>query len=59
MDVLKRAVGKGQLTFDEFEERVTVVYAARVRGDQRPVLEDLEEYQVVRANPRLSMFWLD
>jgi hypothetical protein len=30
--VLKRAVGKGQLTLDEFEVRAAIIYAASTRG---------------------------
>jgi hypothetical protein len=39
--------------------RLTLVFAAKIRNDLKPVLEDLEEYQAVRSNPRLWQFWLD
>jgi hypothetical protein len=51
--VLQRAFAKGQLSKEELGQRLSVVFDARVRNDLRPALEDLEEYQLVRANPRL------
>lgn len=57
--VLQRAMEKGQLSLDEFEDRVAIVLHAKIRGDLRPVLEDLEEYQLVRMNRRLWRSWLD
>lgn len=39
--LLHDAVGAGYLDLPEFEERSTRVYAARTRGDLRPVLADL------------------
>jgi hypothetical protein len=41
------------------DHRLSVVLEARVRDDLRPALEDLEEYQLVRVNPRLWAYWLD
>lgn len=38
---LNRAVGAGQLTLDEFSERMTAVLAARVQADLDAVLADL------------------
>jgi hypothetical protein len=57
--VLKRAFAKGQLTKDEFDTRVEAAYQAAIRDDPRPLLEDLPEYQIVRADPRMKAFWLD
>ena len=57
--VLKRAFAKGQLTHEEFETRVEAAYKAAIRNDLRPLLEDLPEYQAVRANPRMKVYWLD
>jgi hypothetical protein len=57
--VLKRAFAKGQLTKDEFDTRVEAAYQAAIRDDLRPLLEDLPEYQIVRADPRMKAFWLD
>ncbi|MBO0728913.1 MAG: DUF1707 domain-containing protein [Acidimicrobiaceae bacterium] len=59
MRMLKSAFEKGQLSLDEFEERIAKVYAATVRDDLRPVLEDLPDYRLVRANRRLARYWLD
>ena len=57
--VLKRAFAKGQLPGEEFERRVVLAYRAEIRHDLRPLLEDIPEYQSVRANPRMQAFWLD
>lgn len=57
--LLQRAFAKGQLSKDELEHRLSVVLEARVRNDLRPALEDLEEYQLVRTNPRRWQYWLD
>jgi Domain of unknown function (DUF1707) len=57
--VLQRAFAKGQLTRDELDERLATVLVARTRNDLRPVLEDLEEYQLVRSDPKMWRFWLD
>lgn len=57
--VLQRAFSKGQLSKEEFDDRLALVFAARIRDDLRPALEDLVEYQIVRSNPRLWRFWLD
>lgn len=57
--VLKRAYAKGQLSKPEFEHRISTVYAATIRNDLRPVLEDLEENQLVRLNKNLWRYWLD
>jgi hypothetical protein len=57
--VLKRAFARGQLTQEEFEARVEAAYRAAIRADLRPLLQDLPEYQIVRANPRLKAYWLD
>lgn len=57
--VLQRAFTKGQLTRDELDDRLTLVFAARTRSDLRPALEDLEEYQLVRPDPKLWRYWLD
>jgi hypothetical protein len=57
--VLQRALAKGQLAVDEFERRVEIAYAAQIRHDLRPILEDLPEYQKVRADARMRAFWLD
>jgi hypothetical protein len=57
--LLQRAFAKGQLSKDELDDRLSVVLEARVRDDLRPVLEDLEEYQLVRLNPRMWAYWLD
>ncbi len=57
--VLKRAFAKGQLSGEEFERRVELAYQAQIRHELRPILEDLPEYQSVRANPRMTAFWLD
>jgi Domain of unknown function (DUF1707) len=57
--VLQRAFTKGQLTHDELEDRLALVFAARIRNDLRPALEDLEEYQLVRSNSKLWRYWLD
>ena len=57
--LLQRAFAKGQLSKDELDHRLSVVLEARVRNDLRPALEDLEEYQLVRVNPRMWAYWLD
>jgi hypothetical protein len=57
--VLKRAFAKGQLSPQEFDERVAKAYAATIRNDLRPVLDDLPEYQAIRRDRRLFRFWLD
>ena len=57
--VLQRAFAKGQLTHEELERRVEVVYRAQVRNDLRSVLEDLPEYQALRVDRRMKAFWLD
>jgi hypothetical protein len=57
--LLKRAYAKGQLTVEEFEARTAVAYAATIRGDLRALLEDLPEYGAVRADRRMSAYWLD
>jgi Domain of unknown function (DUF1707) len=57
--LVQRAFAKGQLSKDELEDRLSVVLAARRRNDLKPVLEDLEEYQLVRSNPRLTQYWMD
>ncbi len=57
--VLQRAFAKGQLTRHELEERLSLVLAARIRNDLRPALGDLEEYQLVRSDPKLWRLWLD
>jgi hypothetical protein len=57
--VLQRAFAKGQLTRHELDERLSLVHAAQVRNDLRPALEDLEEYQLVRSDPKLWRYWLD
>jgi hypothetical protein len=59
ISVLQRAFAKGQLTPEELERRVEVVYRAQIRNDLRPVLEDLPEYQAVRVDRRMKAFWLD
>jgi hypothetical protein len=59
LGVLKRALARGQLSTAEFEDRVGIVYAAIVRDDLKPALDDLEEYQAVRADPRMWRYWLD
>jgi DUF1707 SHOCT-like domain len=57
--VLKRAFANGQLNQEEFEARVEAAYGAAIRNDLRPLLQELPEYQAVRANPRLKAYWLD
>jgi Domain of unknown function (DUF1707) len=57
--VVQRAFAMGQLTHDELDARLALVLSARVRNDLRPVLEDLEEYQLLRSNPEMWRFWLD
>jgi uncharacterized protein DUF1707 len=57
--LLQRAFAKGQLSKDDLDDRLSLVLEARVRNDLRPALEDLEEYQLVRLNPRLWAYWLD
>ena len=57
--VLKRAFEKGQLTREELDERTGRAYTAKIRDDLRPLLEDLEEYQLIRLNRRLWRYWLD
>ncbi|HEY6474032.1 MAG TPA: DUF1707 domain-containing protein [Acidimicrobiales bacterium] len=57
--VLQRAFAKGQLTHEELDRRVEVVYRAQIRNDLRPVLEDLPEYQALRVDRRMKAFWLD
>jgi hypothetical protein len=57
--LLQRAFTKGQLSKEDLDHRLSVVFVARVRDDLRPALEDLEEYQLVRINPRLWAYWLD
>jgi hypothetical protein len=57
--VLKRAFAEGHLTKDEFDARVEAAYRAAIRDDLRPLLEDLPEYQIVQADPRMKAFWLD
>lgn len=38
---LQAAVGEGRLAFDEFEQRMTALYAARTAGDLEPIVGDL------------------
>lgn len=57
--VLQRAFARGQLTRQELDERLVLVFTARVRKDLRPALEDLEEYQLVRSDRRYWRYWLD
>ena len=38
--VLKRAVARGQLSSQKFEDRVGIVYAATVRDDLKPALDE-------------------
>jgi hypothetical protein len=57
--VLQRAFSKGQLSKQELEDRLAIVFAARIRNDLKPALDDLVEYQAVRSNPRLWRLWLD
>ena len=57
--VLQRAFAKGQLTQAELDNRLAAVLAARTRSDLRPALEDLEEYQLVRSDPKMWRYWLD
>ena len=57
--VLKRAFARGQLSQEELDERVGLAYAAKIRHDLRPLLEDLEEYQRIRINRRMWRYWLD
>jgi hypothetical protein len=38
---LRRAVGEGRLTVDEFDERAAAAYAARTLGDLDPLTTDL------------------
>jgi hypothetical protein len=57
--VLQRAFSKGQLSKQELDDRLAIVFAARIRNDLKPALEDLVEYQAVRSNPRLWRLWLD
>jgi Domain of unknown function (DUF1707) len=57
--VLQRAFVRGQLSHQELDERLALVFAARVRNDLRPVLEDLEEYQLIRSDRRYWRYWLD
>lgn len=38
---LQAAVGEGRLAFDEFEQRMTALYAARTAGDLEPLVSDL------------------
>jgi hypothetical protein len=52
-------LARGQLSSEEFEDRVGIVYTATVRDDLKPALDDLEEYQAVRADPRMWRYWLD
>lgn len=57
--VLQRAFAKGQLTRPELDERLVLVFDAHIRNDLRPALEDLEEYQLVRSDPKLWRYLLD
>ena len=57
--VLQRAFAKGQLSKEELDDRLGLVFAARIRNDLRPAIEDLVEYQTVRSDPRLWRLWLD
>jgi hypothetical protein len=38
---LRRAVGEGRLTMDEFDERAAVAYAARTLGELEDLTADL------------------
>ncbi len=57
--VFRRAFEKGQPSQEEFNDRISPIYAARIRNDLRPFLEDLGEYQAVRIDPRRWCCWLD
>jgi hypothetical protein len=57
--VLQRAFARGQLSKQELDDRLAIVFAARIRNDLKPALDDLVEYQAVRSNPRLWKLWLD
>ncbi|MGH9304881.1 MAG: DUF1707 SHOCT-like domain-containing protein [Acidimicrobiales bacterium] len=56
-ELLKRAFASGQMSHDEMDRRLDIVYSARVRGDLRPAIEDLPDYQRVRSSKRLQRFW--
>lgn len=58
-ELLKRAYAAEMLSHEELERRLDIVCSARVRGDLRPAIEDLPDYQRVRSARRLQRFWLD
>jgi hypothetical protein len=43
LELLSLAVSDGQLTLDEYSERVDLVLAARMRGELTPVTSDLQQ----------------
>ncbi len=58
-ELLKRAFTSGLISYEEMELRLDIVNSAHVRAELRPAIEDLPDYQQVRASPRLQRFWLD
>lgn len=41
-EILRRAAGEGQITFDELDERLSQAYAARTRNELGPITADLQ-----------------
>ena len=50
VDVLRDAYADGRLTLDEFEERASAAYAAKVRADLRELTADLPAQPLLGAD---------
>ncbi|MFD7511424.1 DUF1707 domain-containing protein [Streptomyces sp. NPDC059853] len=64
-EILRTGLAEGRLTMEEFEERLTSVYAARTRGELEPLIRDLPERVESPASPaagvpaRAGRSWAD
>jgi hypothetical protein len=54
VDVLRDAYADGRLTLDEFEERTSAAYAAKMRADLRELTTDLPAQPLLGADPHQS-----
>jgi hypothetical protein len=51
VDVLRDAYADGRLTLDEFEERTSAAYAAKMRADLKELTADLPAEPLLGADP--------
>jgi hypothetical protein len=54
--ILREAAGEGRLDFEELDERLTAVYAAKTYGDLEPITRDLPEPATRPTAPRGDRF---